>query len=59
MAVVNLPCWVLLVRSHLANLGSNMLTLAIWEGHEDRDSVDEYIEGLRQVRWRWGERGWS
>ena len=57
MTVVNLSCRVLLVRSHLANSVSNMLTLAIWEGHEDKDSVDEYTEGLRQVMAEVGREG--
>ena len=57
MTVVNLSCRVLLVRSHLANSVTNMLTLAIWEGHEDKDSVDEYTEGVRQVMEEVGREG--
>ena len=49
MTVVNLACRVLLVRSHLANAVTNMMTLAIWEGHEDKDSVEEYTEEVREV----------
>jgi hypothetical protein len=36
---------------------TNMLALAIWEGHEDKDPVDEYTEGVRQVTEKVGREG--
>jgi hypothetical protein len=49
MSVINLAMRVFLVHTHNGNAVDNMMTLAIWEGHEDKAAVEEYTEGMREV----------
>jgi hypothetical protein len=49
MTVVNLCMRIALVHTHLANAVQNMMIMAIWEGHEDKSSIDEYTEEVREV----------